>query len=65
MLNFMSLKPGQQLKLRDGRLAEVVENIGDGIWVQVRYAGPDASFDADDEGELLHCEEVSGLHDTA
>ncbi|KDC06936.1 (S)-2-haloacid dehalogenase domain protein, partial [Bordetella bronchiseptica E012] len=37
MLNLMQLQPGQLLALRDGRKGEVVENMGDGIWVQVRY----------------------------
>lgn len=61
MLNFMNVKVGQRLQLRDGRLAEVTENIGDGIWLEVRFASNDGSFDADAETELLHCEEVSGV----
>ncbi|WP_144639296.1 hypothetical protein [Bordetella genomosp. 13] len=55
MLNLMQLQAGQWLALKDGRTAEIVENIGDGIWVQVRFDG------GDEAGELVHCEEVSGL----
>jgi hypothetical protein len=65
VLNFMTLSAGQKLKLRDGRIGEVVENIGDGIWAQVRFAGPDGAYDAGDEGELVHCEEVIGLAEPA
>ena len=61
MLNFMNVEVGQKLQLRDGRLAEVISNIGDGIWLEVRFASPEGTFAEDDEGELLHCEEVSGL----
>ena len=61
MLNFMNVKVGQRLQLRDGRLAEVTENIGDGIWLEVRFASADGSFDEGADTELLHCEEVSGV----
>ena len=61
MLNFMTVQVGQKLQLRDGRLAEVTSNIGDGIWLEVRFATPDGTFPEGEEGELLHCEEVSGL----
>jgi len=61
MLNLMTVQVGQKLKLRDGRLAEVTSNMGDGIWLEVRFATPDGTFPDDAEGELLHCEEVSGL----
>lgn len=59
MLNFMNLKSGQRLRLRDGRTGEVIDNIGDGIWVQVRIDGED------EEGELVHCEEAQGLVEQA
>lgn len=64
MLNFMQLTPGQKLRLKDGRTAEVLENIGDGIWVQVRFLDESGPGEADDDGELLHCEEASGLLET-
>ena len=49
----MTVEPGQKLRLKDGTIAEVVENIGDGIWVQARRAG-------DSDEELIHCEEIVG-----
>ncbi|MFD4838764.1 hypothetical protein ACFWP0_14765 [Achromobacter sp. NPDC058515] len=55
MINFINLQVGQRLALKDGRRAEIVDNIGDGIWVQVHFD------DGPEEAELLHCEEVVGL----
>mgnify|MGYP001549601533 FL=1 len=61
MLNLMQLKVGQKLQLRDGRLGEIVENFGDGIWVQLRFASENGQTDLGDDGELIHCEEIAGL----
>jgi hypothetical protein len=53
MINLLTVEPGCRLRLKDGTVAEVVENIGDGIWLQARRAG-------DSDAELLHCEEIVG-----
>lgn len=53
MINLMTVEPGQKLRLKDGSIAEVLENIGDGIWVQARRAG-------ESDGDLIHCEEIVG-----
>jgi hypothetical protein len=37
MINVLTLKAGDRLELEDGTLVEVVENMEDGMWVQVRY----------------------------
>ena len=37
MIDVLTLKAGDRLKLEDGTTAEVVENMEDGMWVQVRY----------------------------
>jgi hypothetical protein len=37
MINVLTLKAGDRLELEDGTLAEVVENMEEGMWVQVRY----------------------------
>jgi hypothetical protein len=61
VINFMELKAGQRLKLKDGSVAEVIDNIGDGIWVQVRYVeAPQAPTIVGSE-ELCHCEDAVGL----
>ena len=61
MINFMDLKTGQRIMLKDGAVAEVTENIGDGIWVQVRYVEAPQSPSMIGTEELCHCEEAVGL----
>ena len=61
MINFMDLQAGQRLRLKDGAVAEVVENIGDGIWVQVRYLEAPKSPSMVGTEELCHSEEAVGL----
>lgn len=60
MLNLMTVTPGQQLRLKNGATAEVLENIGDGIWLQMRIVShPSAPTEVGAE-ELVHCEEILG-----
>lgn len=54
MLNLLNVQAGQSVRLKNGAVAEVVENIGDGIWLQLRL--PDSG-----EEELVHCEEMVEL----
>lgn len=56
----MDLKPGQKLALKDGSVVEVIENMGDGIWVQVRYLEAPKTPALVGSEELLHCEEAVG-----
>lgn len=53
MLNLFTVEPGQVLQLKDGSTAEVVENIGDGIWLKARLQSG--------EEELVFCEDIVGL----
>lgn len=53
MLNLLAVQPGQVIRLRNGSTAEVVENIGDGIWLKARLA--------DGEEDLVFCEDIAGL----
>lgn len=54
MLNLLVIEPGQIIRLKDGSTAEVVENIGDGIWLKARLESGDE--------ELVFCEDIAGLH---
>lgn len=56
MLNLMTVKVGDHVRLKNGTVAEVVDNIGDGIWLELR--NPDSG-----EDELVHCEEMLELAD--
>lgn len=58
MLNLMNIQVGQSVRLKNGTVAEVTENIGDGIWLQLR------DLESGDE-ELVHCEEMLELVDGA
>lgn len=61
MLNLMDIKPAQKLKLRSGAIGEVIENIGDGIWVQLRLLSAPAGAGSAGDEELVHCEEIVGV----
>ena len=37
MINVLDLKPGDRLELIGRIVAEVTENMADGMWVEVRY----------------------------
>ena len=37
MIDVMAIKVGARLKLQEGVIAEVTENMEDGQWLQVRY----------------------------
>ncbi|MDR6522142.1 hypothetical protein EJP69_14475 [Variovorax gossypii] len=54
MLNLINVQVGQTIRLKNGAVAEVTENIGDGIWLQLR--NPESG-----EEELVHCEEMLEL----
>lgn len=56
MLNLMDVQPGQVIRMKSGATAEVVENVGDGMWLKAR-------FDNGDE-ELVFCEDIAGLAQT-
>ncbi|WP_038218359.1 MULTISPECIES: hypothetical protein [Xenophilus] len=58
MLNLMNIQVGQSVRLKNGTVAEVTENIGDGIWLQLR--DPESG-----DEELVHCEEMLELVDGA
>jgi hypothetical protein len=55
MLNLLDVQPGQVIRMKNGTTAEVVENIGDGIWLKARLA--------DGEEDLVFCEDIAGVDD--
>lgn len=56
MLNLMEVQPGQVIRLKDGTTAEVIENVGDGMWLKAKFEGEDE--------ELVFCEDIAGLVET-
>jgi hypothetical protein len=37
MIDVMTIKVGERLQLQEGVVAEVLENMEDGMWLQVRF----------------------------
>jgi hypothetical protein len=57
VLNLLEIQPGQVIRLKSGATAEVIQNIGDGIWLNARFANGDE--------ELVFCEDIAGLETQA
>ena len=53
MLNLLAVEPGQVIRLKSGATAEVIENVGDGMWLNARFAHGDE--------ELVFCEDIAGV----
>jgi hypothetical protein len=51
MLNLMDVISGQVIELKDGSTLNVVENVGDGIWLKV--------LDASGGEDLVFCEDIA------
>ncbi|MDR6267474.1 hypothetical protein [Roseobacter sp. N2S] len=56
-VDLMQIATGDVLRLKDGRLGTVVENMQDGQWVELQF--PDAA--TGDELELIHSQEIDQL----
>ena len=65
MLNLMTVKAGARIRLRDGTIREVIENYGDGAWLQARVVESPAAPDQIGTEDMVHCEEIVGLEDSA
>jgi len=60
MIDMLTLQPGDRLMLKEKILAEVVENMEDGMWVQVRYIEVPGSPDEVGAIELCHAQDIVG-----
>ena len=58
MINILTIKVGDRLLLREGILAEVLENMEDGMWLQVKYL--EVPNNAAEAGavELCHAQDI-------
>ncbi|MCA6122151.1 hypothetical protein J6500_09650 [Bradyrhizobium sp. WSM 1704] len=54
----MAIKVGTRLRLQQGVTAEVVENMDDGQWLQVRYLEVPARPDDVGSVELCHAQDI-------
>lgn len=53
-VNLLEVTEGQRLRLKNGRTGEVTENMGDGQWVEIRFADSD-------EPELIHSQDIDAV----
>ena len=61
MIDLMTLKPGDRLLLQSRIVAEVTENMGDGMWVEVRLIeAPDRPEEVG-AVELCHAQDIVKL----
>ena len=58
MINVLDLKVGTKLQLHEGIVAEVVENMEDGMWLQVKYLAVPNSPDEVGAVELCHAQDI-------
>lgn len=64
-VNFFEIKPGQLILLKNQAIAEVVENLGDGIWVKGRFLESPQDPSLIGTEELCYCEEVLKVLESA
>jgi len=58
MIDVMAVKVGARLKLQEGVVAEVIENMEDGQWLQVRYLESPSRPAEVGTTELCHAQDV-------
>ena len=58
MIDLMTLKPGDRLLLQKDIVAEVTENMGDGMWVEVRLIEVPQKSDDIGAVELCHAQDI-------
>lgn len=61
MINVLTLRAGDRLELEDGTIAEVLENMEDGMWVQVRYLQVPRNRAELGAIELCHAQDIAKL----
>jgi len=61
MIDLMTLKPGDRLQLQAGIVAEVTENMGDGMWVEVRLIAVPERPSEVGTVELCHAQDIVKL----
>ncbi|NLY27673.1 MAG: hypothetical protein GX049_09015 [Alcaligenaceae bacterium] len=57
-VNFMTLKEGDLIRMKNGNIVKVIENIGDGIWVNGLVLEGSADPSQVGSEELCYCEDA-------
>jgi hypothetical protein len=58
MIDLMTLKAGDRLQLQNRIVAEVTENMGDGMWVEVRLIESPEHAEEVGTVELCHAQDI-------
>ena len=58
MIDLMTLKPGDRLQLHNKIVAEVTENMGDGMWVEIRLIESPERPEEVGAVELCHAQDI-------
>jgi hypothetical protein len=61
MIDVLAVKVGTRLKLHEGIIAEVTENMEDGMWLQVRYLEVSNTLAEIGAIELCHAQDIVGV----
>jgi hypothetical protein len=64
MINVMTIKVGERLQLQEGVVAEVLENMEDGMWLQVRFLEVPGSPAEVGAIELAHAQDIVRVLDS-
>ena len=65
MINILDIKVASKLLLREGVVAEVLENMQDGMWLQVKYLEVPNSPNEVGSIELCHAQDIINVSDAA
>ena len=58
MIDVLSIKVGTRLQLHEGMVAEVLENMEDGMWLQVKYLEVSNTLAEIGAIELCHAQDI-------
>ena len=58
MIDLLAIKVGAKLQLREGIVAEVLENMEDGMWLQVKYLEVPRTSAEVGAIELCHAQDI-------
>jgi hypothetical protein len=65
MIDVMMIKVGERLQLQEGVIAEVLENMEDGMWLQVRFLEVPGRPTDVGAVELAHAQDVIRVLDAS
>ena len=62
-VNLLDVQPGQRILMKNKSVVEVVENLGDGIWVKGKFLESPHDPSLIGTEDLCYCEEILKILD--